>query len=101
MEIPMEIMDKIMLFNSHPVADLMRNEINRWREHHEQAQKQNEELFKKYNMKYNVSDEFGFNDLFSSMYMKKVVSDWSRFDMMIEMKRKFNLTEISMDEDYD
>jgi hypothetical protein len=96
-----------MLFNSHPVADLMRNEINEWREFHERVQKQREE----FNKKYNVSDdsillkvrhdEFDFNDMFFSINLKKVVSDWSRFDVMLEMKRKFNLTDVIMDEDYD
>ena len=56
MEIPNEIMNKIMSFNSHPAADVMRCEINRWREHYERVQKQREEFNKKYNVS-NDSDD--------------------------------------------
>ena len=114
MEIPNEIMKKIMLFNSHPAADLMRCEINRWREHYGRVQKQREEFNKKYNvsndsddsddepilLKVRHNDEFDFNDMFFSMYMEKTVFDWSKFDRMLEMKRKFGLTDEDCDFGY-
>ena len=114
MEIPNEIMKKIMLFNSHPAADLMRCEINRWKEHYDRVQKQREEFNKKLLDDYDDSDdsddepillkvrqdEFDFNDMFFSMYMNKVVSDWSKFDMMLEMKRKFGITDEDLDFGY-
>ena len=117
MEIPNEIMKKIIRLNSHPVADVMRCEINRWREHYEIVQKQREEFNKKLLDDYADSndsddepillkvrkDEFDFNDMFFTMSMKQTIfnHNWSKFDKMVEMSNKLNIKMADMyDEDY-
>ena len=114
MEIPNEIIGKIMLFNSHPVADVMRSEIDWWKAYRERVQKHREEFNKKYIVSddsddepilLNVKqDEFNFNDMFFSMSMKQTIfnHNWSKFDKMVEMSNKLNIKMADMyDEDYD
>ena len=102
MEIPNEIINKILRFNSHPVSDVMRNEINRWKEHYARVQKQREEFNNKYIvsddsddepilLKVKQEDEFDFNDMFFTMRMERTVYNWSKFDKMVEMANKLNI----------
>ena len=79
MEIPSEIINRIMSFNSHPTADVMRCEIDRWIEHYEIVQKQREEFNNKYNNSDDSDDEpillkvrhdeFDFMNMFFNMRM--------------------------------
>ena len=104
MEIPNEIINKILRFNSHPVSDVMRSEINRWKEHYARVQKQREEFNKKFILSDDSDDEpillkvfqpddFDFNDMFFTMRMKQTIlnHDWSRFDKLVEMANKLNI----------
>ena len=112
MEIPNEKLSKIMLFNSHPVADLLENEFTFWKDFHNKCnikrqQINDDESDDELHLKIS---EFDSNSKFLFKKRRRItfgLNCWKGFDMMLERRRQTKITfnfadlEYESDDNYD